>query len=580
MTTSVSDQEAGSQEDGVTLRWGVRIPLRDGVKLCGFLYLPRSVEERGPVVFTLSPYTAQRYHNWGLYFASEGYAFLAIDVRGRGNSEGEFDPHINEAKDGYDVVEWLARQPYCNGQVAMWGGSYNGFAQWAAAKEFPVHLTTIVPIAAPCYGVDLPFRNNVFFCHRIRWLSMVWGRTAQDGIFLGSERFWRERFRQFFESGRAFNRFDEFFFGVPSPIFQQWLAHPRPDEYWNSRNPTSEQYAKISIPILTITGSYDAAQPGALEHYRRHMRYASPEARARHYLVIGPWDHGGTRAPQLQFGGIKVGPASKIDMNRLHCDWYAWTMRGGPRPQFLRKQVAYYVMQAERWRYADTLHEITARHEPLYLSSRGNPVDIFRPGFLGGEVPTSSEPDHYVYDPRDVSHAALESTIDVADLCDQRLLNAQRGKHLVYQSSPFDHDTEVSGFFELSLWLAIDQPDTDIRARIYAIDLDAGSILLSEDWIRARHLGSLCDESMITTPEPLLYRFARFTFISRVIEKGHRLRLVIGPINSIDMQKNYNGGGVVADESTEDARPVTVRLFHDRQRASVLHVPIGRPEGE
>jgi putative CocE/NonD family hydrolase len=460
----------------------------------------------------------------------------------------------------------------------MWGGSYNGYAQWATAKELPPHLATIAPVAAPFYGVDLPFRNNVFFCHRVRWLSMVWGRTSQDAIFTGAESFWRMRLREFFESGLPFKRIDEFFFGAPSPILQRWLDHPRPDEYWSSRNPTRQQYERIAIPVLTITGCYDAAQPGALEHYRRHMENVSVEGRARHYLVIGPWDHPGTRTPKLEFGGIRVAAASQIDMNALHRDWYAWVLRQGPKPSFLQKAVAFYVMGAERWRYADSLQQVTSHHEPLYLASDRNPVDVYQSGSLAHEVTADRAYDSYVYDPRDVSHAALESTVDPADLCDERMLHALRGQQLVYHTAPFAEDVEISGFFELDLWLAIDRPDTDVRARIFEVDLRGASVLLSEDWIRARHRSNLSEESAIATNEPLPYRFERFTFISRLVAAGHRLRLVIGPINSIYMQKNYNGGGVVAEETVEDARPVTVRLLHDRQHASVLRVPIGQSE--
>src|SRR5690242_21643242 len=121
------------------MRWGIPIPMRDGIRLSATLYLPDAFAERAPVVFTLTPYIAQWYHDQGLYFAERGYPFLTIDVRGRGNSEGEFDPNFNEGFDGYDVVEWLARQPYCNGRVAMWGGSYGGHAQWNAARRRPPH---------------------------------------------------------------------------------------------------------------------------------------------------------------------------------------------------------------------------------------------------------------------------------------------------------------------------------------------------------------------------------------------------------------------------------------------------------
>src|SRR5690606_32605740 len=110
----------------------------------------------------------------------------------------------------------------------------------------------------------------------------------------------------------------------------------------------------------------------ALTHYLEYMRAASSEGRARHYLIIGPWDHNGTRTPKESFSGISVGPAALVDLPQLHLDWYAWTMQGGPKPAFLQKQVAYYVMGAETWRYADTLEAVTGETCSLMLDSAGS----------------------------------------------------------------------------------------------------------------------------------------------------------------------------------------------------------------
>ena len=114
--------------------------MRDKVELNATLYLPKTPDgspPKTPVIFTLTPYISDTYHARGAYFASHGYVFALVDVRGRGNSGGEFEPFANEPRDGHDVVEWLAKQPFCDGKVAMWGGSYAGFDQWATAKEFP-----------------------------------------------------------------------------------------------------------------------------------------------------------------------------------------------------------------------------------------------------------------------------------------------------------------------------------------------------------------------------------------------------------------------------------------------------------
>jgi predicted acyl esterase len=132
---------------------------------------------------------------------------------------------------------------------------------------------------------------------------------------------------------------------------------------------TPAQYRKVNIPILTITGHYDGDQPGAMHYYRTHMQSGSPEGRAQHYLIIGPWDHPGTRTPNKEFGGLKFGEACMLDLNKLHTEWYDWTLKGGPKPEFLKNRVAYYLMGAEEWKYADSLEAISDSTKRLYLNS-------------------------------------------------------------------------------------------------------------------------------------------------------------------------------------------------------------------
>ncbi|GFE82597.1 hypothetical protein GCM10011487_45970 [Steroidobacter agaridevorans] len=564
------DPIASSQ---VQLQWNVRIPMRDNVQLSAIAYLPKPRTAPAPCVFTLTPYTAQTYHDRGVYFAAHGYPFLSIDVRGRGNSDGEFQPLIQEAHDGHDVVEWLAKQPYCNGKVAMWGGSYSGYNQWATAKELPPHLATIVPAAAPYAGLDFPSRNNISTPYDVQWLTYTSGRAAQDRIF-GDASFWIALQRRWYEAGLSLRDFDTWA-GNPSAIFQKWLSHPHPDAHWDRYNPSAADYAKLQLPVLTITGSYDANQPGALMHYREHMKHASAEARAAHYLVIGPWDHSGTRTPKAEFGGLTLGAASLLDLPQLHLDWYAWTMRQGAKPSFLKKNVAYYVMGADQWRYADSLDAVTAERRPYYLASNGAASDVFSSGML--TAASRGRPDQYRYDPRDTSTAALQS-VPAPELTDQRLIHARNGKQLIYHTEPFATPTEISGFFKLTAWLAIDQPDTDFAVSVYEVASDGGSVLLSTDLMRARYRESFRAPKLIESRAPLRYDFDRFTFVSRRIRAGSRLRLVIAPLDSIYWEKNHNSGGEVAAETRADARTVTVQLYHDRAHPSALYVPIGQPQ--
>jgi len=569
---------AGPVDDAakVNWRWDVKIPLRDGVHLSAIAYLPSGQQSPRPCVFTLTPYIAQSYHDRGMYFASHGYPFLSVDVRGRGNSEGEFHPLIQEAQDGYDVVEWLAKQPYCNGKVTMWGGSYAGYDQWATAKERPPHLATIVPVAAPTAGVDFPARNNIFSTYIEQWLTFTRGNASQLNVF-ADQAFWNSRYLHLAQSGAPFRGFDAQV-GSPSRIYQEWVSHPDVDAYWDSYNPTSAEYAALTLPILTITGMYDDDQPGALAHYSRYMQAASPEGRARHFLVIGPWNHAGTRTPQADFGGLHFGPASLVDLPQLHLDWYRYTMEGGPRPEFLKKAVTYYVTGAEKWRYADSLEAVTSKSVPFYLDSTGDAAhDMYSAGTLGSDRAGHGMPDHYVYDPGDLSTARVEAQTDLESLRNLEVLHANPAK-VVYVSAPFQADTEITGFFRLTAYIALDQPDTDFSVTVLEVARDGLVTPLSSDLMRARYREGLRQGKPITTKAPLPYEFKSFTFASRLVKAGSRLVLALTAGNSILLEKNYNSGGNVADETREDARPVKVTLFHDAKHPSALYIPLGAAE--
>lgn len=558
-----------TQKD-IDFEWGVKIPMRDGVLLNATLYRPKG-DQPVPVIFTLTPYIGDSYHPRAYYFARHGYAFALVDCRGRGNSQGDFEPFVNEGADGHDVVEWLAAQDWCDGQVTMWGGSYGGFDQWMTLKEFPAHLKTIAPVASAHAAVDFPFFKNIFYAYEMQWLTFTSGTTGNANLF-GEQAFWIEKFRQMYLNKRPFRELDQIV-GNDSTHFQTWIMHPTPDAYWDRMALTPEEYDRIDLPILTITGHYDGDQPGAMHYYRQHMASRSP-ARDRHYLVIGPWDHPGTRTPNLEFGGLKFDVASLVDMNKLHREWYDWTLKGGEKPEFLKQRVAYYLMGADEWKYADSLEGVATGRKRLYLDSQNGAQDVFHSGLLQETAPLDSQPDEYLYDPLDLRPAEFERQEIKDYLTDQRDALNLYGNGLVYHSQPFEHDTEVTGYLKLVAWMALDAPDTDFRVSVSEILLDGSCILLTQDMLRARYRVSLREEKLVVSGEINRYEFNEFMFFSRRIARGSRLRLLIASPNSIFSEKNYNAGGVVAVESGEDARPVRVRLYHDAQHASYLELPI------
>jgi putative CocE/NonD family hydrolase len=568
-------QKLAVDEPNVDMQWAVKIPARDGVKLNATVFTPHGQKQPLPVIFTFTPYIGDSYTDRAMYFAKHGYVYALVDVRGRGNSGGEFEPFVNEGRDGYDVVEWLAKQPYCNGKVTMWGGSYAGFDQWTVLKEFPPHLATIVPAAAAHPGVDFPFQYNIFAPYDLQWLTFTSGVTGNGSLF-GSSSFWGSKAREMYMSHLAFQDFDKLV-GNFSTVFQKWMKHPAPDAYYDAMVPSPEQYKKMSVPILTITGHYDGDQPGAFTFYKRHMQYGTAEAKANHYLIIGPWDHPGTRTPKAEVGGLKFGQASVLDLNKLHTEWYDWAMRGGPKPQFLKKRVAYYVVGAEEWKYADSLESISNAKKILYLRSTGAAGDIFHSGNLADTPSGGAASDSWTYDPLDTRPGGAEPDDEPNGLTSQKAVLNLFGEGVVYHSELFDEATEISGFAKLMVWLQMDVPDTDLEADLYEILPDGGSVALTGATMRARYRESPREAKPVPAGKIEKYVFDNFTFFSRQVAKGSRLRLVIRSMNSTGAEKNYNSGGVVAAETGKDAKTAHITLVHDGEHPSALELPIVKP---
>ena len=569
------------------LRWGVKIPMRDKVELNATLYLPKTPDgtpPRTPVIFTLTPYISDTYHPRAAYFASQGYVFALVDVRGRGNSGGEFEPFAQEPRDGHDVVEWLARQPFCDGKVAMWGGSYAGFDQWATAKELPPHLATIVPAAAVHPPLDYPSYLNVGETYDVQWFTHTSGRASQQNLF-GDSKFWRTKFLDAYKKHIAFKDLGSFV-GNPSPNFLRILKHPTADAYYDAMVPSADQFRKINMPILTITGQYDGDELGALTFYRDHIANASSETRAKHFLIIGPWDHAGTRTPTDEAAGIKFGSAAIIDLNDLHRQWYDWTMKDGAKPEFLKDQVAYYLLAPGNtgangeWKHADSLETLTSNPRAFYLDSKsGDANGVFRSGWLIEKQPSEGS-DMFTYEPLDTTRGEMVEGTDPKEKTagiDQTYALSIGNDGLVYHTDPLPNETPLVGCPASTLWVSIDTPDIDLSADLYEIQPDGTSVALWSDIRRLRYRESLREAKLVKPGEIVKCDFNPGLFVARRLMKGSRLRLVVTAVNSIAWQKNYCSGGVVAEETAKDARTCHVHVYHDAAHASAIQLPLREP---
>jgi putative CocE/NonD family hydrolase len=342
-------------------------------------------------------------------------------------------------------------------------------------------------------------------------------------------------------------------------------------------NPKIADYQKMNIPILTITGHYDADQQGALTFYENFMKYASVEAKSKHFLIIGPYDHPGTRTPQEEFGGLKFGKESLLDMNKLHKEWYEYTMKNGKKPDFLKDKVAYYVLGDEKWKYAGNLEKIAIQQKSLFLNSDGNANDVLSGAKLS-EIFTSKSPtDKIVYDPLDIRTGLEGWKNDEPNYMKDQFSAYKLGNEaVIYHSEPFEDSTEISGGIEAKLYISTDVPDTDLMISLYELNTKGETIYLTSDQLRLRYRESLERETLMHTGKVYECVFDDFTFFSKKIPKSSRLRLIISTNNSPNVQKNYNSGGNISDETAKDSKIAHINIHHDANFQSKIILPIVR----
>src|SRR5437016_5687276 len=357
-----------------------------------------------------------------------------------------------------------------------------------------------------------------------------------------------------------------------------------PDVYYDAMLPTSDQFKKITLPILTITGQYDGDELGALSYYRDHLANASPETRTKHFLIIGPWDHAGTRTPTDEVGGVKFGPGGMVDLNDLHRQWYDWTLKTGPKPAFLKNQVAYYLLATGNsgangeWKYADNFETLVANPKTFYLET--GPVlgnDAFGSGSLHPTRPKEGvgmiPPGKFTYDPLDTIRGENVEGIDPKEktaALDQTFALSIGKDGLVYHTEPLANETPFVGCPALTLWVSIDTPDVDLECDLYEIQPDGTSIALWSDIRRLRYRESLREAKLVKPGEIVRCDFTPGTFVARRLMKGSRLRLIVTAVNSILWQKNYCSGGVVAEETAKEAQTCNVQMYHHAENPSLI----------
>ncbi len=546
----------------------IRVGTPDGATVCAALVVrPRRASGRLPALLEFSIYNpllseARR-------SASNGYAGIEGMTRGKGCSPDTPVPYEHDGADAAVLIDWIAAQPWSDGRVGMYSGSYNGFTQWAVAKHLPKALKALMPSAAAAPGIDVPMENNVFWTFVYPWTFFTTDGKSNDNATYTDQARWDRMTRAWYTSGRAYRDLDKID-GTPNPIFDQWLEHPSYDAYWQAMVAYREDFARIRIPVLA-TGGYYFGGPGAnIYYFQQHYKY-NPQA--DHYLVAGPYDHFmGQTGPITRLGdpvtslyGYTLDSAALIDIGELRYQWFDFIFKGAPKPALLRDKVNYEVMGANVWKHAPSFAAM-ADHVMRFHLSAARSGRAHR--LASGPVPASDAP--------------VLQTVDLADRTDADRVSPGGGiadtaidtwNGVEYISDPFVRPTEISGLFSGRLDFIANAKDFDFQIQLYELTAAGKYVQLSPFWTRASYNGDAEHRRLLTPGKRQSLVFRSNRLMSRLVEPGSRLVAVLSIIKNAGQQINYGTGTDVSGETVADARrPLEIRWFGD----SYIDVPIGR----
>lgn len=517
------------------------VRVRSGTaSLSAYVVRPKGATEPLPAALLFTIY-AEPQRSWApaIQAAARGYAGVVAFSRGKLDSPDAVAPYEHEAIDVNAVIDWISKQPWNDGRVAMYGGSYEGFSQWAALKKPHPALKTIVPYVAAIPGLGLPMENNVFLTANYAWAFYVGNnRTLDHQVYNDTQR-WNQLSDRWFESGRPFREIDRVD-GMPNPLLQRWLQHPNYDAYWQAMVPYGREFASIKIPVLSITGYYDDGQISAIEYVKQHYRH---RPQADHYLVIGPYDHFGAQSYRKQavLRGYAIDPVAQIDTPRMTFDWLDHVLRGAPRPALLKDKVNYQLMGANRWGHAASPQALERHPRKLYLD--GDKLSAGKPSRSASRSQTVDLKDrqtsHNDYYPSPIVRRELEA-----------------GNGLLFTSEPLADAATLAGSFSGRLNLTINKRDVDLGLVLYELTPAGEYIHLSYFLGRASHLTGAADMSrrqLLTPGKATALSFSRTRMVARELQKGSRLVLIANVNKNSGAELNHGTGKAVSRESRADA---------------------------
>ncbi|MCC5939215.1 MAG: CocE/NonD family hydrolase [Lunatimonas sp.] len=553
----------------------VAIPMRDGTILYADIYRPAK-PGKYPVIVTRTPYGLQRenvHHERMTKFAQRGYIGIVQDVRGRYESDGKWEPFRDEANDGFDTIEWIAKQDFSNGKIATQGGSYLGHNQWAAATQSPPSLDAIFPSVAS---------TNLY----ANWITMGGAFRLSFNYGWGVVRMPnRIMLPQYWHTATYTPEeltYDNILMHLPLhngdlesgnyavQHYRDWVQHESYDEYWRSIS-DEERFEKVLVPAYNTGGWFDIFLMGTLNGYvGMKNRGGTAVARQGTKLLVGPWGHG----PGTKFGDLEFGDHAFIDLFEEELRYYDFHLKGVKNGLDTEKPVKIFYMGENQWRQEDNWPIPGTEYKEMYLSADGPANTLRGGGKLSFEKPSQTGSDTYMYDPNQpvMTYGGNNccGTPTVAGPKDQRTIE-RRHDVLVYTSEYLTEPITVAGPITMKLHAATDGPDTDWMIKLIDVYPDGKSYPVSEGILRARFKDGL-DKINFLVPNQVYEFEIEMMGTANVFLPGHRIRIDITSSNFPQFDRNPNTGKPLGSDAEIRIAKQTVR--HGGATPSHIVLPI------
>ena len=618
----------------VHAQFDVRVSMRDGVELATDIYRPADPEtgdpvaDAKPVLLDRTPYGKRgRMQRHGEWYARRGYVVAIQDCRGRFESDGDYYIFVNEAEDGYDTVEWLADQPYCDGQVGTFGTSYGAWVQSALATQDPPHLAAMFVNQGAANGRKATFRHNGAF--ELRWLC--WALTLGGGFAKRAlddsdvqQRLANVDVREVLANGPVQKGQSPL---RHIPDYEEWAfdiltSGDADDELWQSPGINFEAHYEESADVPTVYAGafYDSYTKATCDNFEA----LSEQKESDHYLLLGPWTHGWNEYPLPSWnksysGEVEFGEAALRDYQETRLRFFDHYLKGEdtwsdqPTVEYFRMGSGNgSITRGDRlfhggdWAEADEWPPAGTKYSTYYAHADGT---------LSTDQPTeTNSATSYEFDPRDpvptiggncssyITYEPREESILEYPLANRKLLDMtgrggwdqrtrpdtfgakppygpleERNDVLVFRTPPLEQDVEIVGPVRVRVFGSTDAPDTDFTAKLIdeyppnAEFPNGFALNLSDSICRARYRGYRDHPDFVEPGETYEFYMEPYP-TANVFEAGHSIRLDISSSNFPRYDVNHNTGGPLYGDREYNVATNTV--YHERDHATQIELPV------